>query len=378
MRSASGLLFLALSTGSWAHGQTSIWPGSRLPNYGALPSQADDWKPILSAVQSALASNRPVQIIGELDGDRNYTFGSISAIEVSDDGRVRVIDRQALEIKAFDANGKFKSTIGRGGGGPGEFRIPAEVQTDQNGDVHILDLRGGQLSVFRDGPNGPEFVRSLRTDSARAFCRIANEYFVLTPAGPNIVRRVGPNGLLSPGFGKPTGVGDAKAFGDEKMAAASRRRQDQALMYCDASRDLIVLVHKETPLVRSFSRNGVPRWETQLQAYRKGGVAPVQGRPGWFGESADPQSGTRHQAHAVFRVTDSVIAISLIEDGVTRRSVPKYELRMISLQNGRELARISTHQKVVGLTRTHVYTYADLPYPRIMVYALPPSRATGQ
>lgn len=53
---------------------------------------------------------------GELD-----QFGDISGIDVDRDGNVYVADKQAQEIRVFDASGVPVRTIGQAGAGPGEF-----------------------------------------------------------------------------------------------------------------------------------------------------------------------------------------------------------------------------------------------------------------
>ena len=55
--------------------------------------------------------------IGQLDGQAEVIFGRISWIAVDDAGTLYVLDRQAVEIRAFRADGTFLPTYrGRGEG----------------------------------------------------------------------------------------------------------------------------------------------------------------------------------------------------------------------------------------------------------------------
>ncbi len=72
-------------------------------------------------------------------------------------GRFYVTGSYATEIKVFDAEGRFLNTIGRSGGGPGEFRGVATVHSTAGDTVHVFDETNLRHTVF--SPNYG-FVRS--------------------------------------------------------------------------------------------------------------------------------------------------------------------------------------------------------------------------
>lgn len=59
--------------------------------------------------------------IGQLEGDEPYLFGDPVTPLRLDDGRIVVADRQAAEVRFFDAAGVFLDRMGGHGEGPGEF-----------------------------------------------------------------------------------------------------------------------------------------------------------------------------------------------------------------------------------------------------------------
>lgn len=332
-------------------------------------TQTASWREVLNSIDAALKAGRPDREYGTLDGDSTGTFGRLGTFEVLPDGGIRVIDDQAVTVTAISAGATSYRRVGRRGGGPGEYRVPVGVLTDAEGDVHVLDLRQGRISRYRNTSGAFEFVSSVQADTADAFCIVEGTYYIVNPHGPNVLSRLGPNGDRLTGFGETTGYVDPSLFPGAN-AADYRFRQDKAHLYCDAARDIIMLAHHSTPTVRAFTRHGKPLWRTTLRDYRQGGFAPVRGRPGSYVQTGDAKTGTMHSTTVVFPVVDGVIALSMLEQPVLRRAGTKYELRLLSVQNGRELRKIMTPERVVGLTRTHVYTYSDDPYPRIMAHRL--------
>jgi sugar lactone lactonase YvrE len=86
--------------------------------------------------------------IGTLDGTGPDVFGSIAAFEVDDAGRLYVYERQALELRIFDASGAHLRTVGRSGGGPGEFGQVAGMTWAPDGMLWVIDPGNSRISVF--------------------------------------------------------------------------------------------------------------------------------------------------------------------------------------------------------------------------------------
>jgi hypothetical protein len=70
--------------------------------------------------------------LGEVEGDPNFIFGNVRGIEAGLDGTVYVLDYQAAEVRAFDAEGRFLRKVATRGKGPGEI-------TEANGMVLVGD-----------------------------------------------------------------------------------------------------------------------------------------------------------------------------------------------------------------------------------------------
>ena len=65
--------------------------------------------------------------IGGADRGRDYEFARIGVVAPGPNGQVFVSELRPTEIRVFDANGSYVRTIGRAGGGPGEFRALGNI-----------------------------------------------------------------------------------------------------------------------------------------------------------------------------------------------------------------------------------------------------------
>jgi hypothetical protein len=86
--------------------------------------------------------------IGTLEGTGPDLFGRISAIEVDEFGRFYVFEGQAQELRVFDSSGAHVRTIGREGGGPGEFKQGIGLAWAPNGSLWVVDPGNVRISVF--------------------------------------------------------------------------------------------------------------------------------------------------------------------------------------------------------------------------------------
>ena len=154
------LLLCVLPCSGCSDGDGSRWQGTieTLPN-GAVRvlnpgtgvwREAEAWRLV------------PELAIGEVDGPDATTFAQLIALEVGDDGRIYVLDRQLSELRIFDASGAHMGTAGRQGAGPGEYRNANGLLWLAPDTLLVIDQRGNRYSVVdRDGAYMRSVVRSL-------------------------------------------------------------------------------------------------------------------------------------------------------------------------------------------------------------------------
>lgn len=93
--------------------------------------------------------------IGTLEGEAPTVFGDIRGIEVGDDGTIYVVDAQAVELRAFEADGRFRAVLAGPGEGPGEIGATNGLVRAADGTLWVHDH--GKMLMQAFSPEG-EFV----------------------------------------------------------------------------------------------------------------------------------------------------------------------------------------------------------------------------
>lgn len=138
--------------------------GARLPQ---TPGAAERWMLV------------PDLRVGSADRP-NYSLTQVWDLGVDDRGSIYVAQPMEAAVRVYDKEGRFVTTIGSGGPGPGEFGLPAKL--GWRGDtLWVLDGSRHAISMF--GPGG-EYVGSVS---------------FLTPSGSDLLRHFSPGTLLADG-----------------------------------------------------------------------------------------------------------------------------------------------------------------------------------
>jgi len=86
--------------------------------------------------------------IGQQEGDDNYVFALIGDFDVDNEGNIYVLDSKNYHVKKFSDAGKYITTFGREGKGPGEFSYPTAITVIDNIGVAVLDPPLSRITFF--------------------------------------------------------------------------------------------------------------------------------------------------------------------------------------------------------------------------------------
>jgi len=101
----------------------------------------------------------PAAVIGTTAGEDPHTaFGRIGGIEVLSDGRIVVADVLANEIRVFDRDGEYLTTLGRQGQGPAEFGRLDRIARLNGDSVVGRDVAAFKSVVFSSDGSGSRTV----------------------------------------------------------------------------------------------------------------------------------------------------------------------------------------------------------------------------
>jgi hypothetical protein len=109
-------------------------------------------RPAWSAGEEWRVSTDPILEIGMAEGPEDYLLSRVRAARRLADGSIAVANSQSAEIRIFAADGRHMRTIGRQGGGPGEFENLFWMHTVRGDSILAYDHIARRLSVF--SPDG--------------------------------------------------------------------------------------------------------------------------------------------------------------------------------------------------------------------------------
>ncbi len=127
---------------------------------------------------------RRVVLGGEENGVASFTRLFPGQVTPSATGGLAVLDNEHNRLVFFDSTGAWSRTLGRRGGGPGEFVLPFQVTIDPAGTTWVMDAGKSAFVRFDPGGNplpeirttlpGPQAVRALAGDTMILLDRVDN------------------------------------------------------------------------------------------------------------------------------------------------------------------------------------------------------------
>ncbi len=95
------------------------------------------------------ATLEPEVTIGVFDGEEHYMLGDIRSIAVAPDGSIYLMDAHVPALRKYAPDGRYLTTFGREGEGPGEYRGPdGGLAVLEDGRVVLRDPRNARLQVY--------------------------------------------------------------------------------------------------------------------------------------------------------------------------------------------------------------------------------------
>lgn len=95
---------------------------------------------------------------GADSGAASFTEASAWSVGTDRQGLIYVLDRLGSQVAVFDSTGAVIRTMGRKGGGPGEFQFPGSLIVTPAGEASVFDFSKQALVKFApDGTSLPQF-----------------------------------------------------------------------------------------------------------------------------------------------------------------------------------------------------------------------------
>ena len=109
-------------------------------------------------------SEKSWQVIEEMrygnDSGEDTTFlGNIRSFDVDLQGNVYILDGQTQEIYIYDPSGSLMRIVGGEGEGPEEFTGASAVDVSSNGEIWVVEMQKGQITILDSDGNYQEMHR---------------------------------------------------------------------------------------------------------------------------------------------------------------------------------------------------------------------------
>jgi hypothetical protein len=128
----------------------------------AQPATAGQWAGSTETVDGVLHVHNPAEpiegerviaperlwSIGGEDDEDDPLFGAVTEVLADGDGNTYLLDFQMLQVMVLDPTGALLRTIGRGGVGPGEFRMPLTMRFLTENRLVVVQTTPARAVVF--------------------------------------------------------------------------------------------------------------------------------------------------------------------------------------------------------------------------------------
>ncbi len=322
-------------------------------------------------VAQVFPPGRPVLEIGRVDGPVEETLGLISDVEVDPAGRIFVLERFSPSpgVYWFDPSGGYGGSLGRQGQGPGEFSSPTAMAVDSRGQIHIVD--NGNLRIMSFAPSEGSFslVSETRLDRpAVDICALGTRRFLLGRHEGHLVQEIAADGSAINSFGAQIQPEPELA---RRLGPVHSRtivfRLNQGRLACDQKTGTIVHLPESSPLVRAYSSAGRLLWTTMLSDH-----ATVEWSLTRRGECCahrpHPRTKSIHTGEGAVFSEGGDIWVSLSEFRPGTALPLSYELRVLRLEDGNEVAKEEVPNAVAVKSHGRLFGFVQEPFPRIVVY----------
>ena len=321
------------------------------------------------ALVDRLASLTEILSVGALEGEVYEMFGQIQDLAVDTEGNLYVLDDRNAVVRVFDPQGNYVRHYGAAGDGPGEFRAPAALAIDGANRLLVAD-QVRRITAFSREHGNADTTMALRY-SPLDFCISATHIYVhaVTSELEGVVHALDATGAYLHSFGS----------GYQSGGYMAREDLSRGSLACSRQADGAMFVFRYLPVMRGHSPQGETKWVSRLSDFD-----PMR---------ITEDSSTRTLTYSGQGGDSDVMHHATVVDGTGYVLVQVLRRTPASIQERREYAEILTYvvsldtgaggyagnelPPVYAVAAGRLYTAVNWPYPRVLVYELPPATRPG-
>lgn len=197
--------------------------------------------------------------LGSEDARGPELFGDIRSVTMDREGNLFVLDGTSHSVRAFDRAGRYLSSAGGPGRGPGDLRDPLLIWHDGE-HLYVVDRYDG-ISRFVLAGGTLQYAGRFAADlKPTALCSIGEELFIGAISKNGILHVVSRDGRARRAFGTPLRQ-------DPNPAIQEHYDRHSLRMTCDSESRRLYVAETTQSRVRAYEPGGRQLWETDLPQY---------------------------------------------------------------------------------------------------------------
>ena len=292
------------------------------------------------------------------------TLGDIGDARFLPDGGVALLDKQLVNVRVFDKAGRPRQTVGRQGGGPGEFaRRARSLAVDGGGALYVGDL-SNSVKRFSKDASGYSYGRAWRLDLAPHSMCLLDSVLVMTATRmdePRVLHAFHLNGSGGAHFGRFY----------ESPNLGLNSQFDRGLVACDPQRNRIYFALEGAfGEIRAFGPDGTPLWRSSIDGFRSNIItSELDG-----GYSVDGSPDGVHAVQSLVVIPGYGLLVQVghasLEDMKARTAFSTLTSFLLDPAHGHAVSLGTSLPLIVDATASRVLEVSHDPYPRFEVHAL--------
>lgn len=215
--------------------------------------------PALLPLSKLIQASSPRLKIGTESEPGPTLLGPIVAVALDSSGNVYVLDTSVHKIKVFNPEGRYITSVGNLGRGPGDFAAVQGLVHDGKSSLYVVDRING-ISVYSTENGRPTYKSRVATDWQPSSACILNGRLVVKAWHNDRILHVFNADGSSQSIGEP--------FAPDSIPMVRMFINRAGLIGCDSRRGIVYVLSSPAPAtVRAYDLTGRVIWESRLPEY---------------------------------------------------------------------------------------------------------------
>lgn len=249
-------------------------PNKGLSSTASFRAKENSLTSFSSKLLDKLISYEELAKISAGDNKFNNPFPPVDDIVIDNYGHFLILSNRIKRILVYNNDGKFVTSIGREGRGPGEFMDPKAIDLNPNGDLYVLDKFEVDIFNFKEGQYIHNRVIEHRLNRSTDLC-LLNEDIVIS--GFSVKELTESSSADFPiSVSEPLHLynkeGDSiQSFGKKYNSSTGwpifTGQLSEMYLACHDSSETVMTTYVKFPFIHGYSKSGTLKWVSKINDF---------------------------------------------------------------------------------------------------------------